>query len=274
MIFELHKISSPLDKYIERIFYYKDLVSEHSVERVTPTGNLFLLFELDGFERRIFDNALHPIGHFKNTWVSGMQKKFLNISVHQHSEMLVVQFKPSGAYPFFKIPINELNDSVRQSEIYFGDSVTNLRNNIKQIQDAPGKFKVVEQWLMERLEEKKAAPQEIVDVVSKLHNQPFSKHNDLLKDYPKTSKHLINQFKKYCGLTPKNLHRIFRFNTLLSNINQKKDITWTDIAYEMEYADQAHFIKEFQEFSGFNPTKFIKNGYNNESVPNFLPLDK
>lgn len=273
MTFEIYKIPSPLDKYIESIFYYKDYVSEHNVERVVPTGNIFLLFELDGFERKTFNNDLRPIGHFKNSWVSGMQQKYLNISVHQHSEMLVVQFKPGGAYPFFKIPINDLNDTVRQSETYFGESVTNLRNDITFHKDVNEKFGVVKQWLIEVLEEKKAPPQEIVEIILKLQSQPFTKHHDLFKNYSKSRKNLINQFKKYCGLTPKILHRIFRFNTLLARINQQRNIVWADIVYETGYADQAHFIKEFQEFCGFNPTKFIKNGYN-DAVPNFLPLDK
>ncbi len=273
MTFEIHKIPSFLHKYIESIFYYKDLVSEHKVERVVPTGNIFLLIELDGFERRTFNNNSKQNGQFKNTWVSGMQQKYLNISVHQHSEMLVIQFKSTGAYPFFKIPINKLNDTVKQSETYFGKSITSLRDNIILLNDITEKFVVVEKWLSEVLDEKKAPPQEIVDVVLKLQSQPFSKHNYLLKEYSKTNKHLISQFKKYCGLTPKVLHRIFRFNTLLANIYQKKDIVWTDIVYETGYADQSHFIKEFQEFCGFNPSQFIKNGYN-DSAPNFLPLDK
>lgn len=58
MTFENHKISSPLDKYIESIFYYKDFVPEHNVEKVIPTGNIFILIELDGFERKTFDNEL------------------------------------------------------------------------------------------------------------------------------------------------------------------------------------------------------------------------
>ncbi len=133
--------------------------------------------------------------------------------------------------------------------------------------------RLLRQWLLEIFDEKKIPPQEIMDVVTKLQTQPYSKHNELLKDYPKTNKYLIEQFKKYCGLTPKVLHRIFRFNTLLSFINQKKEIVWTDIAYETGYADQSHFIKEFQEFCGFNPSSYIKNRYN-ESIPNFFPLDK
>lgn len=273
MTFETHHINHPLDKYIQSIFYYKDYVPEHSIERVVPTGNIFILIELDGFERNTFDNELKPVGHFKKTWVSGMQQKHLNISAHQYSEMLVIQFKPTGAFPFFKSPVDELNDTVRQADTYFGEDILKIRNDIIRKQNIIEKFKIIEQWLLGIFDEMKIPPQEIIDVVTKLQNQPFSKHNELLKEYPKTQKNLIDQFKKYCGLTPKVLHRIFRFNTLLANINQKEEIIWTDIVYETGYTDQSHFIKEFQEFCGFNPSKYIKSGYN-ASDPNFFPLDK
>lgn len=273
MTFENHKISSPLDKYIESIFYYKDFVPEHNIEKVIPTGNIFILIELDGLERKTFDNKLEPIGHFSKSWISGIHQKHLNISAHKNSEMLVIQFKSFGAYPFLKLPINELNNKVVQAEKYFGDSILKLREAIILKQSISDKFKIVEEWLLGIFDENSILPKEIMDFMKTLQSQPFSKHNELLKDYPKTSKNLIDNVKKYCGLTPKVFHRIFRFNTLLANINQKKDIGWTDIVYETGYSDQSHFIKEFQEFSGFNPTQFIKNGYN-DSVPNFLPLDK
>lgn len=56
-------------------------------------------------------------------------------------------------------------------------------------------------------------------------------------------------------------------------INQKSELIWTDIAYEFGYSDQAHFIKEFQEFCGINPSNYIKKGFN-EGIPNFFPIDK
>ena len=33
------------------------------------------------------------------------------------------------------------------------------------------------------------------------------------------------------------------------------------MAYSLGYFDQMHFIKEFKEFSGFNPQEFIKADY-------------
>ncbi len=273
MIFEVHQVSSPLDQWIEHVFYFKGFAPDHSVEKVVPTGNVFILIELDGMERNTLDDELNPIARFRNSWISGMQQKSLNISAHQNSEMMAVQLKPIGAYPFFKIPAYKLNNLVEQADIYFSDSIVQLRSRIIAEQSIPGKFRLTEQWLLELFDENKIPPREITDVVEKLQNQPFIRHSDLLKDYPKTSKNLISQFRKYIGLTPKNLHRIFRFNTLLAVIKQKKEIVWTDIVYETGYTDQSHFIKEFKEFSGFNPSHFIKHGYN-DAEPNFFPLDR
>ncbi len=270
---EVYDIQTSLCKYVESIFYYKDYVPDHNIERVVPTGNVFILFEFDNFVRNTFDGDLHPNGTFSKVWVSGMHQKYLNISAHRHSEMLVIQLKPMGAYPFFRLPINKLNNTVKPAEIYFGGSVLNLRDEIMQKQNITGKFQVVEKWLLQLLDESKSAPDELIEVLSNLINQPFTRHSEILKSYPKTKKHLISQFKRYSGLTPKTLHRIFRFNKLLENINEKQEIIWTDIVYETGYADQSHFIKDFHNFCGFNPTKYIKNGYNN-SIPNFLPLNK
>jgi len=273
MKFEIYNIKSSLSKYVESIFYHKDYLPDHSIERVVPTGNIFILFELDNFTRNTFDNDLKPNGVYSKVWVSGMHQKYLNISAHQHSEMLIVQLKPLGAYPLFKVPISELNETVKSAEFYFGELVLKLRDNIIQKLNISDKFEIVENWLLNLLDENKSAPQELIDVVVRFQINPFAKHHELLKVYPKTQKHLISQFKKYGGLSPKSLHRIFRFNKLLEIINQKEEIIWTDIVYETGYADQSHFIKDFQEFCGFNPSKYIKNGYN-QTIPNFFPLDK
>ena len=41
-------------------------------------------------------------------------------------------------------------------------------------------------------------------------------------------------------------------------LNEKGD-NLTNIAYESEYYDQAHFIKDFKEFTGTNPKRFLDN---------------
>lgn len=123
MIFESHTLQPPLDKYIENIFYHHDYIPEHTMERVVPTGNVFLIFEFDNIPRKTFDIRLQPNATFTKAWVSGIHQNYLTISEHKHTEMLVVQFKSLGAYPFFNIPINSFSETVKPAEFFFGDSI-------------------------------------------------------------------------------------------------------------------------------------------------------
>ncbi|MGH1384740.1 DUF6597 domain-containing transcriptional factor [Kordia sp.] len=275
MIFENHILEKPLADYIESIFYFKGFMPDHSIERVVPTGHLFIIFELDGFERNTFNNeTLQPNGNYKNVWISGMHKNHLTISAHQDSEMFVIQFKTNGAYPFIKTPIHELNNKVIDGQEFFGDDILDLRTQIIEETEIADKFTKAENWLLNKFEIKKTAPIEVSNVLSQLQIKPVSETTTIISSYPNSQKHLINQFKKYFGLTPKVFHRIFRFNEILKQIHNKQHLKWSQITYEFGYADQSHFIKEFKEFSGFNPQEFINSDYHNDDETNFFPIDR
>jgi len=274
MVFKTLELKSPLDKFIESIFYFKHFLPEHSIERVVPTGHIFIIFELDGIERNTFNNdTLKPNGTFSKVWISGVHKNYLSISAHQDSEMFVIQFKPFGGYPFFKFPIHQLNDKVIPAQEIFGKEILDLRQLIINKPTSTEKFSLAENWLKSKLDINKFPDKALMLTISQFTNQPLSNHNTIVNSYPKTQKHLISQFKKFCGHTPKVFHRIVRFNDILQQINNEQQISWSQIAYLSGYADQSHFIKEFKEFSGFNPQEFIKHEFN-KGETNFFPLDK
>jgi AraC-like DNA-binding protein len=274
MIFKTLQLKSPLDKFIESIFYFKHFTPEHSIERVVPTGHIFIIFELDGIQRNTFNNkTLKPNGTFSKVWISGVHKNHLSISAHQDSEMFVIQFKPFGGYPFFQFPINQLNDKVIPAQEIFGKEILDLRKFILNSLTSTKKFSQAENWLISKLDINKFPDEALMLIINQFTNQPLSNHSTIVNSYPKTQKHLISQFKKFCGHTPKIFHRIVRFNDILQQINNEQHISWSQIAYLSGYADQSHFIKEFKEFSGFNPQGFIKQKFN-KGETNFFPLKK
>jgi len=273
MLFETYTADTTIASNIESIFHYKGFVPDHSIERVVPTGHVFILFELDGFVRNTFDNVtLAPVGEYSKAWVSGMHRNYISISVHENSEMLVVQFKPHGSYPFTHIRTEELNEQVVSASL-IDEGLLCLRDAMVATQTSAEKFTLVEAWLLNRFNVDMQAPQELQEFVSQLHTQRSTKLNDLIESYSTTQKNLISQFKKYLGLTPKVYQRIIRFNDLLSKIHQQQKFSWAEVAYDCGYSDQSHFIREFQNFSGMNPDEFLKLGLNLEE-PNFFPLDK
>lgn len=277
MILENHNISPELQAYIEAIFHFKGFQPDHSIERVVPTGHIFLIFELDGIPRNTFDNeTLAPQATYTEAWISGMHKRYISISAHQDSEMFVIQFKSTGAFPFLHIPINELNGKVIPAKEIVGIEVNTLRQALLEAADNAGKFQAAEAWLNDRFIADKVPPATILELVEKLKKAPAltaAELTQLIQSYPYSQKHLINQFKKYLGLTPKYFQRIFRFNEILAKIYQKQSLSWTQISYDCGYTDQSHFIKEFRHFSGFNPQEFLNQKFSDEE-PNFFPLDR
>jgi len=274
MQFETHQIGAPYDQYVESIFHYKGFMPDHSIERVVPTGHIFVLFELDDMVRNTFDNeTLEPNAEYRGAWVSGMHRHYISISAHPDSEMFVIQFKPFGAYPFFHQPIESLNGQVVAAEDLFADELTVMRKALLQAPTTTEKFQLAEQWLQARFQASLCPPEELLALIDALHQAPATQYQEIIDQYPNSQKHLIDQFKKYVGLTPKHLQRIIRFNSILQRIHQEEKIQWSDVAYECGFSDQSHFIKEFRHFSGFNPAEFIGEQRHQEE-PNFFPLDR
>ncbi len=273
MIFEQDILQPSLDRNIESIIYFKDFTPEHSIERLVPTGHVFIVFELDNIARNVYDNkTLNPIKQFTKVWLSGIHRNFISISSHEKSEMFIIQFKPTGAFPFLHTSMHLFREKIISATDVFGIEILKLRDAIIQSKSPQEKFSTAKEWLLNRFEIQKEASSNLLAFTSKLQKESLIHLKEIMASYPYTQKQLIEHFKKYVGLTPKQFHRIIKFNEVFQKINKKEKIYWADIAYDCGYSDQSHFIKEFFLFSGFKPQEFLKKDFSKDSS-NFFPLN-
>ena len=72
-------------------------------------------------------------------------------------------------------------------------------------------------------------------------------------------KQFERKFSELIGITPKQYLKTIRlqYSLYLKSRNDKLNIT--DIAYEVGYYDQAHFINEFKMQTGFTPKQYFDN---------------
>lgn len=77
---------------------------------------------------------------------------------------------------------------------------------------------------------------------------------------------LERHFKLHVGLSPKRYCRIIRHAYIFKVVNEKSD-NWAQVAYKAGYYDQTHFIKNFQEFTGEDPSKY---GFDDKTFANFF----
>ena len=274
MQFQIHETKHPAADLIESVFHFKGFQPDHSIERVVPTGHVFVIFELDGMQRHTFDNeTLEPNATYTGAWVSGAHQNYISISAHPDSEMFVFQFKGYGAMPFLHRPLHEFAGQVVAADEFPGTNLLQLREGLLAAADSAGKFAVADAWLDQHYRAELAPPQSIVELANMLQAQPASKLKEILQSFDGSQKHLIDQFKKYIGLTPKQYQRVLRFNDVFVCMQGDQFLSWSDIAHLCGYSDQSHFIKEFKHFSGFNPETFLKEDFPGEAA-NFFPLDR
>ena len=69
-------------------------------------------------------------------------------------------------------------------------------------------------------------------------------------------RHLIARFKEQVGLRPKTAARLVRFQGVLGRLEAGRGLDWGLLARAAGYADQAHLVREFHQFTGTTPTEF------------------
>ena len=80
---------------------------------------------------------------------------------------------------------------------------------------------------------------------------------EILEKNKLNRRQLERKFAKKVGISPKQLGKVIRLQTALELLTAPEQNSLTQVAYASDYYDQAHFIKDFKEFTGTNPKNFL-----------------
>lgn len=271
MILNVHIPIYPLNLFIDNFIYYKDFNPPHSLDRFLPDGNINIVFNLTDNPQYIYDNdTLKEIQTCRNVWFSGIRNKYITIPSGKESEMFIINFHKGKAYPFVQMPLDELTDCVVDAELVLTDEIINLRELILSASSIPQKFSVVENYFIKFYKEKFIEKPIVNFAVKKIAAVPNKTTIDVLsREIGYSQKHFIKLFKESVGLTPKSFLKVIRFQKVIDEIETIKTINWAAIVFNNGYYDQAHFIHDFKQFSGFTPEEYLQK--KNDQL-NYIPV--
>lgn len=258
MIFETRTPPS-LSAYVEMLIYYADYTAGYEMERLLPEGVIEIIIDLTETPKAIYHNEhLYEIQSCRTAWVSGMRSRFITIHAGGiHSSMFVIRFKRGMAYPFLQMPVSELNHQVVDADLIFQQTLNHLREQILEAASLDEKFKIVEQYLLKQLQQSMAIPAVIQFAVQQIITHPATATiQNIVQKTGYSHKHFLSLFQKYVGFNPKQFLRIAKFQQVIHRLEQLQPISWTQIACDSGYYDQAHFINDFKTFSGFSPVEY------------------
>lgn len=250
MKFEKHFPTTQLKPYIK---YF--VVSENELEneyKVFPSSGLVIGFQYKGQLLSITNTSESKLTTAGITGITDGYKVFKNSA---NIGTVLVYFTEIGFTHFASHPANELfNLSLSLDQVFDKNSITEVEERLAIANTDNLRIKIVEQFLLSQLKDIQI-DKLIVEAVKLIYQS-----NGTIQIKELNEKLFISQspfekrFRKVVGTTAKKFASIVRFNAVLDNLNQTK--TLTEICYENNFFDQAHFIKDFKQFTGDTPENF------------------
>lgn len=221
-------------------------------QRVIPTGNIELLFHRGYPMKR--NGQMIPI-----TSLSGQSLSYADLIPTGTVNMIAVVFHPFGAKAFFEFPVYELSNLIVSADELDIDPLRELEDKILNTADDNVCIHLIESFLINRLNPfKEYNYKRMVATVDSINLCDVELSVSRLAETVCLSKKQFQRiFNEHIGVTPKEFMRIVRFHKALYTLQNNPTMSFTTLAYECGYYDQAHMTNEFKLFSGYTPSRYV-----------------
>lgn len=214
-------------------------------------------FQLPDFQYKgqlafVNDNEESSLARAGITGITDSFKVFKNSA---NIGTILVYFTETGFTHFASHPANELFGlSLSLYDIFEKNGIMGVEERLAMANIGILRVKIVEQFLVSQLKDI-GTDKLIVEAVKLIYQSKGTiRIRELNEKLFISQSPFEKRFRKVVGTTPKKFASIVRFNTVLDNLNETK--TLTEICYQNNFFDQAHFIKDFKQFTGDTPENF------------------
>lgn len=229
-------------------------------QRIIPDGCIEMAFVLgDDIKRYTSESefVLQP-----RAMVLGHTMEPFYIEPTGYVNTFAIRFYPYGFANFISQPLTDLANKETPLHALFGAQLAlELEQKIVQATGYRQRIEIIEKFLFDSLHTKTTIDQIVKSTVDALLATKGSiPIKTILKEDTSKRRQLERNFRQQIGISPKQLGKVIRMQAALKRLlNKEAGENLTDIAYESAYYDQAHFIKDFKEFTGTNPSEFLED---------------
>jgi AraC-like DNA-binding protein len=251
----------PLDRFVDVLWLYKGYqpAHAHSKERLMPDGSVALVINLRDDVTRIYDrNHLEKCHTMPGAILCGVHTECFVIDTKEQADVVGVQFRPGGAFPFLGLPPGETHNLHVPLDALWGSLAKEVRERLLGARSETETFQILESMLLARARGAFDRHPAVAFALKEFQGTAHARAvGEVTEQTGLSARRFIDVFEKEVGLTPKLFCRVRRFQKVLRLIRSGREIDWTEIALSCGYYDQAHFIHDFRAFSGVNPSTYV-----------------
>lgn len=173
--------------------------------------------------------------------------------------VLGTKFRPGGFRPFFGRAVSELTGrTVDPGEIFGPDFLESERRALAE-PDPRAALALIDAFLRAR----QPLPDPVVELVGQITeraatDRDITRVEQLSTLFGLGVRSLQRLFADYLGVGPKWVIQRYRLHEASERISRGELVDWAELALDLGYADQAHFIRDFRRLVGKTPAEYAR----------------
>lgn len=227
-------------------------------ERIFPDGCMELIFHKTQYYIRLNENEsyIQP-----SAFIMGQITKAVFFLPSTHTSIIGVRFQPFGLSAFSNLlPQEFINKELLITEIW-GANGADLEEQVN-LNAIPQAITILQQFFLKQLQQAKFSySYHAISTISKAIQKAGGENTvNYWAEKANLSERQFNRsFKNTIGISPKEYLKITRFNKVLRVFENEKTTSFSALAQQCGYYDQAHFIKDFKEYTGTTPKGYAQD---------------
>ena len=248
--------SAQLKPFIKQLWVSQsDATPAAGREHVLPTGEMHLVFRLDGPPLTIYRSGDGPAGTtIGEPVVGGIRTSFYAKQVAGPVLSVGVQLLPGAAQALFGVSAAELAERHTPLSELWGTHAATVIDQLASATTARQRLALLEAELAARLPRVHGLHPAVAQL---LHGaQRDWRIEAMVRESAYSHRGFIALFRQATGCSPKRYARLMRFQSLLAAMRGSPSIPLGALALDAGYSDQAHMNREFREFAGVTPLQY------------------
>jgi AraC-like DNA-binding protein len=203
--------------------------------------------------------VIHLIIERGRSEVVGIMRTRFTRRLEGRGRVVATRFRPGGFRPFVSVPIATLTGKTFPLSALFGRRAKGLEDGVLAHEDDRGALQVLESFLRGLTPEGDPLLTLAGRIVARVESEPgLRRVDDLVREFAMPRRRLQRLFREYVGASPKWVILRYRLLDAAERIATGEIPNFADLALELGYSDQPHFIRDFKSLVGRTPSEYIR----------------
>jgi AraC-like DNA-binding protein len=235
--------SEPLRAVVQHFWSVRwDLQGANPFEPETlPHPNVHLVFETGGAR------------------IAGVHTGRFTTRLDDRGWVFGVKFRPGAFRPYLGRSVASLRNRTVPIDHVFGSEGAAIAREVSDLCGDAEKAAAVERFLNGRKTPSDPNVERVGTIVDAIaENREIVSVDQVVEQWRVGKRALQQLFSSYVGVGPKWVINRYRLHEVVERLQEGTPISFTELAMELGYFDQAHFNREFRKLIGCTPAAYVR----------------